>query len=163
MKFTLQLTFYSFLIYVKDKFDLICRFLGVKQGSKYRYLTAFCLLPLLLIIIPFLIVLAILLLFLHVIVVLVNSITFSLIAYSSAVGSVENNGIRLHRRGNKNNRLLLWEKIKKVTVISQPPLCSMEVVLKSGELIMAFTDHSNNVESALEKYNILFARKQKRE
>ena len=159
MKFTLRLTFYSFLIYLKDKFDVVRRFFGVKQGSKYRYLIAFCLLPLLFGTITFLIVFAILLLFIHVVVVLVNAITFSLIAYSGAFGSVEINGIRLSRRVEKNNRLLLWEEIREVTIVYEPPLCSMEVVLKSGELVMAFTDHSNNVESDLKKYNILFARK----
>ena len=163
MKFTLQLTFDSFLIYVKDKFDVVCRFFGVKQGSKYRYLIAFCLLPLLLGTIPFLVVFAILLLFLYVIVVLVNAITFSLITYSGTFGSVESNGIRLFRRVKKNNRLLLWEEIKEVNIIFQPPLCSMAVVLKSGKLVMAFTDHSNNVESALKKHNIPFSIKQRGE
>jgi hypothetical protein len=160
MKLTLQLAFYSLLIYVESKFDLVCWFFGVEQDSRYRYLIAFCLFPLVLAAIPFLIAFAILLLVLSIVLVVWNAIAFSSIAHSGTFGSIEINGIRICGRVEKNNRLLLWEEIREVNIIFQPPFCSAEVILNSGESVMAFTEHSNNVELALEKYNIPFSRKQ---
>ena len=154
MKLTLQLIFY-----IKSKFNLVCWFFGVEHDSKYRYLIAFCLLPLLLVTIPFLIAFTILLLVLYIIFVLWNAIAFSLIAHSGTFGSVESNGILLSGRVHKDNRLLLWEEISEINVIFQPPFGSIEVLLKSGESVTAITGHSNDVESALEKYNISFAKK----
>ena len=111
--------------------------------------------------IPFLIVFAILLVVIYIIIVLLNAIGFGLVAHSGTFGSIESNGVRLSGRVEKNNRLLLWEDISEVNVIFQPPFGSIEVLLKSGESVTAITGHSNYVESALEKYNIPFARKQR--
>ena len=163
MKFTLQLAFYSLLIYLEEKFNLVCWFFGVKQDSKYRYLIALCLLPLVLAVIPFLIIVAILLLAIYIILVLWMAIGFKLVDRAGTFGSVESNGIRLSEKLEKNNRLLLWEEISELNIIFQPPFGSLEVVLKSGESVAAITDHPNNVESALEKYNISFTRKQRGE
>ena len=159
MKFTLQLAFYYLLISLEEKFNLICWFFGVKQDSKYRYLIALCLLPLVLTAIPFLMVVAILLLTIYIILVLWMAIGFKLVAHTGTFGSVKSNGIRLSGKLEKNNRLLLWEEISELNVRFQPPFGSLEVVLKSGESVMAITEYPNNVESALEKYNISFTRK----
>ena len=113
--------------------------------------------------IPFLIAFAILLLVLSIVLVAWNAIAFSLIAHSGTFGNIEINGIRICGRVEKNNRLLLREEIREVNVIFQPPFCSAEVILNSGESVMTFTEHSSNLESALEKYNIPFARKQRGE
>ncbi len=85
-----------------------------------------------------------------------NWIAFRIIGYFGISASPEADGIRLSNHVKTSNRLLAWEDISEVNEVFKPPFFTLEILLKSGELVIIYFGTVSSMELYLENHDILF-------